>query len=159
MSCTYCIMVTWFINVHEGLCADLWRFKLCSRCFNSCHQRIQTFIVPVKPVFCFTKRYLDLVNIFVQFGFLLSPWQLTLCLLSTSTVCLLSTSSLESTNHSYSPSPYFLAPHLTQGHPIPLPLTSSRTKEYLLNSSTSNTSCHHHLPPSLNDPHALEKFT
>ena len=89
-------------------------------CFNSCHQRIHSFIVPVIPVLCFTKSYLDFVNkkISVQFGFLLSPWQLTLCLPSTS--------SLESTNHSSSP--YFLAPHLPQGHPIPLPLTSPRTK-------------------------------
>ena len=29
-------------------------------CFNSCHQRIHAFIVPVKLVLCFTKSYLDL---------------------------------------------------------------------------------------------------
>ena len=31
-------------------------------CFNCCCQRIHAFIVPVIPVLCFTKSYLDLVN-------------------------------------------------------------------------------------------------
>ena len=90
------------MNVHGAyvlICGDT---RCVPGCFNCCRQRIHAFIVPVIPVLCFTKSYLDLVNKKILFNLVSC---LALGKLLVSGVLAQYTSSLESTNHSYSPSP------------------------------------------------------